>query len=58
MLNFIVLGYVPGTHIEITFNFLLATFALLFLPLIISYIEHTLFVHRRTHQLLIELISL
>lgn len=58
MLNLIVLGYVPGTHIEITFNFLLATFLLFSLPMIISLINHIVFVRRRAHQLLAELISL
>lgn len=58
MLTFLVLGYIPGTHTQLSFNLLLAIAIVLFAPYIIVHVTHFVQLKHRTHQLLFEIISI
>ena len=58
MLNFLVLGYIPGTHIQLTFNLLLFLAVFVGGPFMARYVVNFIRVEHRTRQLMIELISL
>ncbi|MDB5182471.1 MAG: hypothetical protein JWO47_255 [Candidatus Saccharibacteria bacterium] len=58
MLTFIVLGYIPGTHAQLTFNMLLLVVTAFMAPFIIVKLAHFIAFHHRTHQLFLDIVSI
>jgi hypothetical protein len=58
MLTFIVLGYFPGTHTQLTFSLLLYAVALLVAPFVIVRVAHVVQLKHRTHQLFLDIVSI
>jgi hypothetical protein len=58
MLTFIVLGYVPGTHTQLSFDLLLLIVAFLAAPFVIVKLLRRIKMHQRSHQLFLDIVSI
>ena len=58
MLNFIVLGLVPGTHTQLSFNLLVLAIAVLIAPFFIAKLVRFATLQHRTHQLFLDIVSI
>lgn len=58
MLTFLVLGYVPGTHIQLNFNDVLLILSTIVAFYLIVRLILSLRMHIRTHQLLLDILAI
>ncbi len=58
MLTFIVLGYIPGTHSQLTFSIFMLILGIVITPFVLVKAVRFISFHHRTHQLFLDLVSL
>ncbi len=58
MLTFIVLGYIPGTHAQLTFSLLLLVLGALTTPFVLIRLVRFVRFQQRTHQLFLDIVSI